>query len=128
MTAADANLQPTDVRQTLHNAADGYTGLLHPPIWTPVGYLYRHRGYDLATKQRSYQIAQFGSWDPSLIVLVPNLTYDEPQPTYPLDKTGDVGLADQFYAMATETGAPDRLKYRVQKSSWTGISRRRRNL
>lgn len=125
--SAQFNLQPSLVRSALHNAGDGYTGLLHPAVLFGPFPFNRLHGYHLALHQFSYQTFWTGSWEPGVIMFVEPFTTSTPDPTYPLDLLGMVTLWDQF-TIEADYGPPTlREKYNVQKSYWTGVSRPRRN-
>jgi len=128
LTAAQLNTMSTKTRQAYHNAGDGYTGLLQPPVFFGPFSFNRIHGNNIAVHQSNWQIFVSGSWDPDITVFVPAFTSSSPDPTYPLDLTGLYTLWDQF-GLEADYGPPTlRAKYNVQKSYWTGIHRRRRNL
>jgi hypothetical protein len=127
MNAQDYNLAPPEIRSALRNAAVGYTGYAHPHIAGLGVAITRLRPSDLASKQRSYQMANFGFWDPAAIYLITSPTGDPPDPTYPRNPYGTLGLIDQAILADPADQYIPRAAVNAPRSTWTGCSRRRRN-
>ena len=85
-------------------------------------------GYDVFRVNMSYQLFNYGSFDPSRVeLIIPALAwFNTEQP--PADPSGTYGYQDQFDTIPKYAVNYPRPKYKVRRSYWTGRSRRRRNL
>lgn len=128
MDSSEYNLAPPDIRSMWHNATSRYTALARPDLYGSGLYINRLRPSDLAATQRSYQLANFGFWDPSIVYTVPNATDLLPDPSFPRDIYGLNVLVDQFTLADPADQITPRAKVRPPRSAWTGVCRRRRNL
>lgn len=127
MNSATFNQAPPELISFYHNAADRYTSLCRPAVTGDGLSLNRRRPADLASRQRTYQLVNYGRWDPAAIFLIPSPGGDPPDPTLPDDELGLTGLIDQFYLADPDDQDVPRAKVRPPRSRWSGISRRRRN-
>jgi hypothetical protein len=85
-------------------------------------------GYDIFRVNMSYQLFNFGVFDPARIELIIPALYwvNELQP--PADASGTYAYQFQWDTIPTYATNYPRPKYRVRRSYWTGAPRQRRNL
>lgn len=128
MEASTYNLASPTVIAMFRAATFGYTSFALPHVVGPEYEIMRLRPTDLMSHQRTYQIANFGFWNPDLVYSIPSPSDTSPDPTFPLDIFGWTGLISQYELADPADQITIRAKVRPPRSAWTGVSRRRRNL